>query len=475
MIKYLKILFKTFFVILILIISFKLRYKNYDQIPVVGQSVDEYSNSWVGLSLIKIGYPVGITNMKGYKADDYRYVNVDHIYQKVEGTPFNMGKPWFDHPPLIGLLTGSYAHLKGAQVFEDVHLFLIRKPMLYLGTFSVLLIFLIGLINFNYFTGLIAATIYGTTPFVVFASRMAQSENGVIPMFLLSLLFYSLFKKNKHYFYLFLSAIFAGLSTLFKIPGVVSILSIIFLIYSDNKKQLKNQPAKIEEIVFFSVIAFSITSLFAIYGLVYDWTTFKNIFNTNANRYYGIGPYAVFHLLTKNNITNVKSMTDAWVITSWISFFILMFRKKNNFGEKLITVSTLSYLAIYLILGSDPFGWYTFPFLPFLSIALARVLYLGFNKAKYMITNFILLLIPLGFNLSHFIDIPSFQKYSNIWRFSIGFFIILLIFLKLRKFSHPKFISLFIKLILILTFAVAIYLNIKYVFSIDISKWYGIT
>ncbi|MDD4026853.1 MAG: glycosyltransferase family 39 protein [Candidatus Shapirobacteria bacterium] len=474
MIKYLKILLKTSFIVLILIVSFTLRYKNYDQVPVVGQSVDEYSNSWVGLSLIKTGYPVGITNMKGYENNDYRYVNVDHIYQKLEGTPFNIGKPWFDHPPLMGILTGSYTYFKGAQVFEDVRLFLIRKPMVYLGTFSVLLVFLICFLNFNYFTGLIAAIVYGTTPFIVITSRMAQAENGVIPMFLLSLLFYSLFKKNKHYFYLFLSAVFAGLATLFKIPGVVSILSIIFLIYSDNKKQLKNQPDKVEEIIFFSTIAFSITSLFVIYGFIYDWTTFKNIFNTNANRYYGIGPYSIFHLLTQNKITNSKNMTDAWIITSWIPFFILMFRKKINFGEKLIIVSILSYLAIYIILGSDPFGWYTFPFLPFISIALARILYLGFNNIRYMVSSFILLLIPLGFNISHFIDIPSFQKYSNIWRFSLGFLIILFIFLKLKKLNYPKFVYLFIRLILILIFATTIYLNIKYVSSININTWYGI-
>jgi len=36
--------------------------------------------------------------------------------------------PWFDHPPLMGLLTGGWAYLKGARIFEDTTTSIIRKP-----------------------------------------------------------------------------------------------------------------------------------------------------------------------------------------------------------------------------------------------------------------------------------------------------------------------------------------------------------
>lgn len=48
------ILLKCIFIGVLFLIAFDLRLKNYSTIPFPGQSVDEYSNSWVGLSIIKL-------------------------------------------------------------------------------------------------------------------------------------------------------------------------------------------------------------------------------------------------------------------------------------------------------------------------------------------------------------------------------------------------------------------------------------
>lgn len=79
---------------LVIVLSYKLRELKYDVIPTRGQSFDEYSNSWVGLSLIRLGVPVGSSGLAGYDEDIRRYVNVDRVLQShVVGPNVVVGKP----------------------------------------------------------------------------------------------------------------------------------------------------------------------------------------------------------------------------------------------------------------------------------------------------------------------------------------------------------------------------------------------
>ena len=80
-----KLLFGTKLIVflMVLVLAFIVRKKNFAEIPVPGQSVDEYSYSWVGLSLIETGMPVGISGIGGYKNSLPRYVNVDRFFQVV--------------------------------------------------------------------------------------------------------------------------------------------------------------------------------------------------------------------------------------------------------------------------------------------------------------------------------------------------------------------------------------------------------
>ena len=47
-------------VILIMALGYKLRLSGFNSIPFPGESLDEYSNAWVGLSMIRLGVPVGM-------------------------------------------------------------------------------------------------------------------------------------------------------------------------------------------------------------------------------------------------------------------------------------------------------------------------------------------------------------------------------------------------------------------------------
>src|SRR3990167_2924109 len=103
--------------VLIVVLGYILRRNNYASVPLPGQSTDEYSNAWVGLSLIRLGVPVGISGLVGIR--DYpTYINPDRILSStVPGGALPISYPWFDHPPMMGKFSGTFAYLRGVRNF----------------------------------------------------------------------------------------------------------------------------------------------------------------------------------------------------------------------------------------------------------------------------------------------------------------------------------------------------------------------
>lgn len=447
--------FKIISIILVTVLAFLLRYQNFDKVPFPGESMDEYSYTWVGMSLIKIGVPVGVSGIDGYKNTISEYINVDHVYQTTaNGNPLTINWPWFDHPPLLGLLTGGFAISKGAINFSDTSIYIIRKPMLILGTISVALLILIGWNIFNFNVGLLAGLFYAFSPVSVVGSRMIQGENGMIPFFLASLLFITLFIKYKYFNLLIFGAIFAGISCLFKLSGGVTILIGILLLWSKNR----------DSIFKFIIISCSIASLFLLYGLSLGFADFLSIFVSNGSRYYGIGPEAIFNLLTQVKITNRKFLTDPLILAGWMSLFSILAKKKFVLGDKVLVISTISYLVIYLVLGSYAHGWYAFPFFPFLMLAFASLANSGFG--------IIMILMIIGYQITKFIGIDQFQIHAYYWRYMIG---ILLIWVLTSKYiflnNTTKTVN---KILIMFLLIIVVFLNYRYLQTLTVDNWYKV-
>ena len=462
-------LFKIICLIIVVLLAGKLRFYKYDSVPLPGQSLDEYSNSWVGMSLIKIGLPVGISGISGYQFNDMRYINVDRVFQSTAyGNPVSINYPWFDHPPLMGLVTGGWAYLKGARVFEEANSFIIRKPVVILGVISVGLLFIYGWLCYSFSVGLISSLIYATVPLMVVSSRMIQAENGLIPLFLLSLILYKLFTKNNSLVYLFLCGIVSGLAILFKLSGIVVFLTIIFLMYFEKSKIKKEI---IENIIFYGVIVFSIGIIFVIYGATYDLKQFMAIFLSNSNRFYGIGPAAVFDLFLQSRLTHNKFITEAWPLVGWLSVLISLFRKEKFKNKMWFALPIITYLMIYLFFGSQPFGWYAYPFFPFLMLSIGWLI-VNSDTIEKQIGALICLLLPFGYGITRIVSINDFQKYASLWRW--GLVSIIILFLILLKYKNKKFRKI-TKLLIYLILMLTIYLNIRYVLMLDVDFWYKVS
>lgn len=456
--------FKVFIFLSILVLALILRKKDYAQIPIPGQSVDEYSYSWVGLSLLKTGMPIGISGIPGYEHQYSKYINVDRLYQTLSSDPLTINYPWMDHPPLLGLITGGYASLAGANFFEDTTSLLIRRPIIIIGTISVGLLMIFAWINFGFFASVISGLIYATTPLIVLSSRMIQAENAIIPCLLAVMIFVSLYQKDKKDFWLIMAGLFSGFATLFKLTGIVCYL-FVFLALLNQYRQFNQKFLK--DFGFYLLVALPITSFFFFYGAAYGIKNFFNIFFSNANRFYGIGPSAMIDLIRNQRLTQHKFLTEIWLIVGWFTFLFSSFSKKK-FTSDLTFIALISYLIVYLFFGSQPYGWYTFPFWPLLILSLTSFIITSLNQNKNSFLIFFLSLILLGGNIGRVVGIFDFQPIANYWRLGVsGIILLLSIKLIIKKPSN----NLFKTLILILL-AFAIYFNLRYLKLINLDFWW---
>ena len=392
-------------VFFILILALALRMRNLAFIPLPGESTDEYgSNAWVGLSLIRLGVPVGKSGLPGYYGNDYRYVNVDHIYSNTaRGNPLEINKPWLDHPPLLPLVTGGFAYLSGARVFEDTTAQVIRRPMAIMGVVTVALTGWLAFLLAGPVVSLTTLILIGTSPLMVVSSRIGQSENLLIVFWLLNLIFLSLHLSGANRKWLWLAAIASGLSMLSKVSGIVSVIVGVIILLHQPRKKL---AILISEIVLFGLVSLSFFALFFIYGAAIDWNVFKNIWTSNVDRAYDIGFSPIFNLITTTKITISKLLTDGWPLLGWfgLSFF---YGQRDEKAKYFVLLPIIIYLVFFLLMGSSSYGWYRTPFMPFLFIAAAWFLSGGAKSVPRMLQA-ILLLIPLGINAGKIVEIlPS--------------------------------------------------------------------
>ncbi|MFM6515047.1 MAG: glycosyltransferase, partial [Microcystis panniformis] len=87
-----------------------LRIYNYDSLPPDNWTADEYAFAWSGMSLLQTGIP---TSWSWLNPTD----NFPTVVWEAKNIRYRLVTPWFDHPPLFGLLVGLFAILGGAKTF----------------------------------------------------------------------------------------------------------------------------------------------------------------------------------------------------------------------------------------------------------------------------------------------------------------------------------------------------------------------
>lgn len=312
---------------IILILGFVLRSNNIYTWPRTGATFDEYAWTWLGMNLIQNKVPESWSPHPQYKNAK------DVFYDKVH---FRLVKPYLEHPPLFGLIAGSYAIFNGVDQISRLTIRDIRGLSLILGIFSILLVYLLATEIYGYKIGLLSSFIYSITPTVVVGSRIVQNENFFIPVFLLSLFFVSKFIKTNNASYRNITAALCGLLILAKIPWIVAAfaISMIFIFLKRYKDLFK-----------FSTIIILISLLYLFYGLYYDANLFMSILSFQLNRY-DMQFNSFFALFTSPYLVD-RFLIDGWIYFGWFTMFILFIKDiKKNY---MVIFPFLAYLLIFII------------------------------------------------------------------------------------------------------------------------------
>ena len=345
---------KGFFaLLLILFLGLVLRFHNHLTWPREGATFDEYAWTWLGMNIIQKHVPISWSPHPQYKTRTH--------YVSPKGTPYWLVEPYLEHPPLFGLIAGTYALASGAKDMYSLEIAHIRGLALILGLASIIMVYSLSYELYDHKTALFATVLFATIPTIVIGSRIVQNENFFIPGFLFIL--YSLIRylknKNKKFFYW--SAVTAGLLTLAKVPWWGATLSSILILFCHRRYK--------DAVIFLSIV-FVFFSVFILWGLYWDFELFQNLWKLQLNRY-DITFDGIFSLFTSPTLID-RSFLDGWIVVGWIAFFTLLTDMKKHTA---IILGLLGYFAIYILgIPNEPgHGWYRYPFYPFLIIAFSYV------------------------------------------------------------------------------------------------------
>lgn len=399
-----KYLFKFRFILLalILILGLYLRNYNLNTWPRLGATFDEYAWTWLGINLIQNHVPISWSPHPQY--ENKKAI----IYQK---THFVLVKPYLEHPPLFGLVAGSYALINGAKDMFDVDISRIRGLALILGVLSIFILYIFAAEVYGYKIGLLSSFIYATVPTIVIGSRIVENENFFIPFLLLSLFLIVKFVKTKNPWFRNISALVCGLLILAKIPWIAAAIGItLILLYFKKYK----------DILKFLSIVVSVSLVFPAYGIYFDSKLFFDLMSFQIQRY-DLTFNSFFALFTSPYLVD-RFLVDGWIYFGWFAIFLLSLKdfKKNIF----VLLPFLAYfiLFVFAIPNEPQHGWYRYPFYPFLIISLALFIRNYFNK-NYIFT--FLFLIFTGLSML-----------ETSWAISLGFsFLIFRIFIILFSLS----------------------------------------
>lgn len=361
-------------IVLILFLGFWLRYQNLTTWPRHGATFDEFAWVWLGINLIQKGVPISWSPHPQYKErQEIRY----------QGAAFLIVKPYLEHPPLFGLVAGSFALLNGVRDMYHVTLEKIRPLSLILGTLSVFMIFLLTKEIYDKKVALMTSLLYATVPTIVIGSRIVQNENFLIPMWFLSLFLIIRYLKTGKKRFRNAASIIAGLLSLAKVPWLVVGASLVMTL---SYKQ------KWKDALFVGVITAIFFSLFIVYGLYFDRELFFSLWKLQLARY--DLSFISFYTLFTSPLLVDRYYLDGWIYFGLLSLFMLLKDFKKHI---FIILPFLAYFLVFVVAIPDEpgHGWYRYPFYPFIILSMALFIKEYFSK-NYVLTFFFLIFVGLS-------------------------------------------------------------------------------
>ena len=381
---------------LITLLGILLRLYSYDALPEHNWTADEYAFTWSGMSLIQEGIPTSWSWLASYGRD--------FPILQWQGNPYRLVTPWFDHPPLFGIIVGFTAILGGCQSFFDCTLSVIRVPSLLFGIASIPMLYFVAFSLFGKGVAVICSLMMATDPVVIILSRLAVSENFIVLLSLIVLSCTIKYLQTSKNSYLVIAVILAGLAVLAKVTGfyIVLFLCSILLIHKQWKQSL----------IAFAVVIGSL-SIYFLYGAFYDWELFSAVLHEHSKRFTSLS--IIKSLLFPFDFYSKKFpffSFDIWLIMGWISLFPVA-QVLKKYKAQIVLTPIVTYVLILLFTGAQShfFPWYIIPLYPLLFLSLGFFVAYFFVGRGELFSSSILLALSIPWFVSYGLGTP-WSKFS---------------------------------------------------------------
>lgn len=384
---------KTFLIILVLAGSLWIRFHNYTVYPHRGATSDEFSYSFLGVSLLTKHVPISWSYFSNY--ENRKDVTIRGIF-------FPIVQPYFDHPPLYGLLSGGWALLFGQNTFEKIEIGTIRIIPILLSLISSVFIYKIAKKLYGFKVSLWSLLIYNSVTMFIMNTRVAVSENLLTMFFLLCVFICLKGTKKLSIKSVVLLGVIAGLSLLTKMVGLSVFLFLLSLFLYQN--------VGLKKILVLSSVFLVFALLLLGYGAFYDFDLFLAI-QSGQSITKEIGPDTILSLFIDARILH-NSYYDGWYIVGLISLFFLFAEVKKHL---LLVLPSFVYLLILLLTISQHgySGWYLIPLFPFMAIATSYILNKSLEERSWL---YILFVIVIGTWFTKMFYAPAFGLDQTAYR-----------------------------------------------------------
>jgi 4-amino-4-deoxy-L-arabinose transferase-like glycosyltransferase len=346
---------KVVAVVISIIVLVIVRLHDYDRMPTPGHA-EELLYGWSGIYLIEEKVP------QSWSTLDYPKENL--VFDGIVGDKNNMYlpaklyRPWLDEPPLYSLLSGGAAHLMHADRTKVLPPSYIRIPSVLASIATMMLVFWVGLDFFGFSVAMLALWFYGTSPIMVFGSRLSVPENIIALGAIALLLLAKKYLKSPGRWFGWTAGIMSAVLGLMKPTGFFVAPLAIFL--AAKKKRWT-------DVIVIAVLTLLGIFAFIMYGRYFGWDIFKRIIEIQGVRF--AGWTGLSYILT-SPAYDIVEFYDGWYLLALIFALFFSIKKNNSKEIKLLNLFFFFWLLVGLFGGTeqDLLPWYRYPLFPLLAL-----------------------------------------------------------------------------------------------------------
>ena len=337
------------------LLGLALRLLGYTVAPDRHDTPDEVQFAWAGISVLRCQAPTSWSYLPEYHAPLWLVTP--------DGIAWPLVTPWFDHPPLFGVLVGASALVSGASDLASVTTAAIRLPSILLAVACIPLVFVLGRRVGGRVPAALGSALFATAPVAVLFGRSVEPEALLAPLLLVALIAVHRLMTGEGgrgtLAILFSCCLLAPLA---KVPGVAvgGTCAVILCMGGRPKAALAAVGGA----------ALGLAA-FAAYGAAYDWNLFVAVFREQAAHRTGLTG-AIDFIADPAGLN--RRARDGWWLLGWMAVGLLLVRDRLSPAQLLLAWPAVAYAAAMLVMTDErvtAFGWYRIAVYPLLYLAAA--------------------------------------------------------------------------------------------------------